>query len=177
VSSGAYIIIRTCTLGIILTGSFFAAPASIHAQDVFAYPTKGQNAEQQRRDRFECHEWAVDQSGFDPSRQAAPAQAAAPPPPPTSEPSRGGVVRGGARGAAVGAVGGAIAGDAGTGAAVGAATGALIGGMRRRDQVREQEQRQAPQPQSGATAASASQRSAYARAMTACLQGRGYSVD
>lgn len=175
VSSGAQRIF-CCTLGIILTGSFFTVPTAIHAQEVFAYPTKGQSAEQQKRDRYECHEWAVDQSGFDPSRQTAPAQAAAPPPPPTSEPSRGGAVRGGARGAAVGAVGGAIAGDAGTGAAVGAATGALIGGMRRRDQAREQEYRQATQQQSGAAASSA-QQSAYTRAMAACLQGRGYSVN
>jgi len=46
--------------------------------DVIAYPAKGQSAEQQSRDRYECHTWAVSQSGFDPaSAQTAPAAAIA----------------------------------------------------------------------------------------------------
>lgn len=41
--------------------------------DVIAYPAKAQSAEQQSRDRYECHTWAVSQSGFDPATaQAAP---------------------------------------------------------------------------------------------------------
>ncbi len=35
---------------------------------VFIYPDKGQSAEQQEKDRSECHRWAVDQAGFDPTR-------------------------------------------------------------------------------------------------------------
>jgi hypothetical protein len=34
----------------------------------FIYPRQGQSVEQQDRDHFECHEWAVGQSGFDPTR-------------------------------------------------------------------------------------------------------------
>src|SRR5262245_56242861 len=34
---------------------------------VYAYPLDGQSADQQDRDRYECHVWAVKQSGFDPS--------------------------------------------------------------------------------------------------------------
>ncbi len=46
--------------------------------DVIAYPAKGQSAEQQSRDRYECHTWAVSQSGFDPaSARAAPAASVA----------------------------------------------------------------------------------------------------
>lgn len=46
--------------------------------DVVAYPAKGQSAEQQSRDRYECHTWAVSQSGFDPaSAQSAPAASVA----------------------------------------------------------------------------------------------------
>src|SRR3954451_8912171 len=41
-------------------------PAS--AQDLFAYPAKGQTPEQQRKDTAECHAWAAQQTGFDPSR-------------------------------------------------------------------------------------------------------------
>ncbi|WP_234461464.1 hypothetical protein [Stutzerimonas stutzeri] len=46
--------------------------------DVIAYPARGQSAELQSRDRYECHTWAVSQSGFDPaSAQSAPAAAIA----------------------------------------------------------------------------------------------------
>ncbi len=46
--------------------------------DVIAYPARGQTAEQQARDRYECHSWAVSQSGFDPAvATSAPAQSAA----------------------------------------------------------------------------------------------------
>lgn len=36
-------------------------------EDVYVYPREGQSPEQQDRDRYECHRWAVDQTGFDPS--------------------------------------------------------------------------------------------------------------
>ena len=36
------------------------------AQQQFIYPSKGQNAQQQSRDKYECHAWAVQQTGFDP---------------------------------------------------------------------------------------------------------------
>lgn len=161
------------------------AGRSAVAQGLFIYPSKGQSQEQQSRDRYECHTWAVQQTGYDPSNPQT-AQASAPaaaPPPPHSEPQQGGVLRGGARGAAIGAVGGAIAGDAGKGAAIGAATGALIGGFRRRDQMRrqqakqrqyQQQQQQMAQRQSQAASRG---RDNYNRAMKACLTGRGYTVN
>ena len=42
------------------------APAA--AADFYVYPNAGQSAEQQATDRYECHRWAVDQTGFDPTR-------------------------------------------------------------------------------------------------------------
>jgi len=36
-------------------------------QELFVYPTKGQTPEQLGQDKYECHLWAVKQSGFDPS--------------------------------------------------------------------------------------------------------------
>jgi hypothetical protein len=36
--------------------------------EVYAYPKSGQTDEQQATDRYECHKWAVAQSGFDPTR-------------------------------------------------------------------------------------------------------------
>lgn len=46
--------------------------------EVIAYPARGQSTDQQGRDRYECHTWAVSQSGFDPARASqAPAAATA----------------------------------------------------------------------------------------------------
>jgi hypothetical protein len=42
-----------------------AGGAAAASTDLFAYPTKGQTAEQQSQDRYECHRWAADQTGFD----------------------------------------------------------------------------------------------------------------
>jgi hypothetical protein len=142
------------------------------AEQLFAYPTKGQSPEQQRKDNGECHGWAVQQSGFDP---AAPREATGAPPPPPQQPTAS-PLRGAARGAAVGAVGGAIAGDAGKGAAIGAATGGLIGGMRRRDQ-RQHQQAQQQHYQQQQQAALTQGQSAFNRAFAACMQGRGYTVQ
>jgi hypothetical protein len=38
--------------------------------EVYAYPKSGQSDEQQATDRYECHKWAVAQSGFDPTHGA-----------------------------------------------------------------------------------------------------------
>jgi hypothetical protein len=49
------------------------------AQELYIYPKSGQDAAQQAQDRYECHRWAGDQTGFDPTRPAggvAPEQAA-----------------------------------------------------------------------------------------------------
>jgi hypothetical protein len=135
------------------------------AQNMIVYPAKGQSQELQDRDRYECHNWAVGQTGFDPTRPTATA------PPPAQAP-QGGMIRGATRGAAVGAVGGAIGGNAGKGAAIGAATGAMLGGMRRADQQRQQAAAQAQQ-----NSATSAQRDSYNRALRTCLQGRGYTVN
>jgi hypothetical protein len=37
-------------------------------EDFFMYPRNGQSAEQQAQDRYECHRWAVEQTGFDPTQ-------------------------------------------------------------------------------------------------------------
>jgi hypothetical protein len=36
--------------------------------NIYSYPRNSQSEEQQATDRFECHKWAVAQSGFDPTR-------------------------------------------------------------------------------------------------------------
>ena len=160
-------------LAIVACPILFLAGSS-HAQDIYAYPAKGQSQAQQDRDRYECHSWAVKQTGFDPSKVQAGASdtpASKQPPPP-----QGHVVRGAGRGAALGAVGGAITGNAGKGAAAGAAMGGLAGGFRRRDQRLQQSRQQQANAQSAATSQQ-KQGAAYHRAMAACLTGRGYTVN
>ncbi|HZF16196.1 MAG TPA: DUF6515 family protein [Steroidobacteraceae bacterium] len=41
------------------------APAG---DDVFVYPRNGQSEQQQASDRYECHAWAVRETGFDPTQ-------------------------------------------------------------------------------------------------------------
>ena len=49
-------------------GDETGAPAPAAAPELYVYPNAGQSAEQQATDRYECHRWAVDQTGFDPTR-------------------------------------------------------------------------------------------------------------
>jgi len=46
-----------------------AAPTA-GSTDVYVYPRNGQNDQQTSNDRYECHSWAVNQTGFDPTRAA-----------------------------------------------------------------------------------------------------------
>jgi uncharacterized protein YcfJ len=150
-----------------------ALPAG--AQELMVYPAKGQSAEQQKKDKAECHVWAVDQTGFDPTTAEAPAQTVTTALPKQKVVGSGAAVGGAARGAAVGAVTGAIMGDAGKGAAAGAAGGALIGTMRRRQEVKS-----APTTQTQTNPEYAqykANRDRYQKAVKACLSGRGYGVE
>jgi hypothetical protein len=140
-------------------------------QRVFVYPANGQSAEQTDRDRYECHVWAVQQTGVDPSRADASAyervvvQPANPP----------------GTGTAVGAIGGAILGaiiagprDAGAGLVIGGATGAIVGSA---SDANAQAEARATQYQYNESAAAGRARAdSYRRAISACLQGRGYTV-
>ncbi len=141
---------KTATL--VLAGALIASTTL--AQDLFVYPQKGQDAAQMDKDKFECYQWARQQTGVDPV-QGAPA--------PAQQQSTVG------RGVARGAVGGlAISNIAGGSGRRGAAAGAAIGGVR--SGVQDNRQRSAAQQ-----SAAQSQQS-YNRAYGACLEGRGYTV-
>lgn len=136
-------------------------PLSVFAQQVMVYPAQGQTPDQMSRDRYECHTWAVQQTGFDPSSGASASQ------PSTQQGSVGReTLRGGFRGAAAGAAIGAIAGDAGKGAAIGATAGGLKRGFSQRDANK-----------AGSSAAANNAADNYNRALGACLSGRGYTVQ
>jgi hypothetical protein len=127
----------------------------------YVFPKEGQSPEQQQRDDYQCHQWAVQQSGYDPTRPPPPPQAA---PVDTGAEVSKGVVKGGLLGAGIGA----IAGDAGKGAAAGAIFGGLRGG------VQADRQKTAQASQQAAYSAGGSEQ--YMRAKAACLEGLGYTV-
>ncbi|WP_455221007.1 hypothetical protein [Kaarinaea lacus] len=150
-------------------------PPPLPSTTVYFYPTRGQSEAQQDRDRYECYLWAVKQSGFDPGQaQLAPHQRievkpAAPPGADT------------AAGAATGAIIGSIVAphhDRGFGLVFGALTGAMIGAAsdaaRQEEAERVQQQYDAREVQRYTRMEK--QARDYQRAMTACLEGRGYSV-
>ncbi len=147
----------------IVAGLAACALSSAAQAEVFVYPKPGQSQDAFQKDQYECHNWATQQTGFNP---AAPPQTAGAPPP-----QQGGAVKGAARGAAVGAVGGAIGGDAGKGAAVGAGAGATAGVMRQ-----NANNRAAAQASQQAQAQQQAAYGNYERAYAACLGGRGYTV-
>jgi len=134
----------------------------MRAQSLTFSSSKGQTAERQTKDNGECHAIASQQSGFDPAK----AQAS------QSQQSTGGQgVKGAAKGAAVGATAGAIGGDAGQGASTGAKAGMVAGGVNRRQNRREDKS----QKEAAQTTASQGQ-AAYNKALTSCMQERGYVV-
>jgi hypothetical protein len=124
----------------------------------YVYPAKGQSAEQQEMDKYQCYNWAKDQTGVDPMVNQVPAQA---------QEKQGGALRGAARGAAIGAIVG-NSDDAKTGAGVGAAMGRMRQNKANRD-ADQQAQNQNMQVQAN--------RGEYDKAYNACLTGRGYTVN
>lgn len=143
---------------------------------VYFYPKSGQSAEQQDRDRYECHQWAVGQSGFDPSLASVPPQHrvnVVPVPPPghdTAILGLGGAVLGAIVGGPRHALGGAVIGGV-TGAAVGAASDAS------RQQTARQIENSYARSDQAKEAQLAQKSESFRRAMSACLEGRGYSVQ
>jgi hypothetical protein len=45
------------------------------AMSLYVYPKNGQSEQQTQSDRYQCHEWAVGQTGFDPTNSASDTQA------------------------------------------------------------------------------------------------------
>ncbi len=149
-------------------------PASYPGQ-VYSYPREGQSPLQMDRDRYECHIWAMGQSGYDPSL----------PPLPVRQPVRVEPVPPvghdtfflGFTGALLGAIIGGYH-HSGEGALIGGAIGAMTGivsdstraeAARRieADRNRQSDEYNARMEDQGAD---------YRRAIGACLEGRGYSV-
>lgn len=140
-------------------------------QRVFVYPANGQSPEQTERDRYECHVWAVQQTGVDPSRDANPYERVVVQP---ANPPGAGTVAGAIGGAIIGSI---IAGprNAGAGLVLGGATGAIVGSAS--DAQAQAQAQQTQQALNQSAAAGRARADSYRRAIGACLQGRGYTVS
>ena len=142
---------------------------------VYFYPQAGQTTEQQSRDHFECYHWAMKQTGFDPSQSSIPPERrvrVVPMPPPGHDTATLAIA-----GAVLGAL---IAGPrhAAGGALIGAAGGAIAGATS--DSARQQSAQQLEDAYArrDQTSDAEFERKAFdfRRAMSACLEGRDYSV-
>lgn len=142
---------------------------------LYFYPTLSQTNEQQSRDHYECYNWAVSQTGFDPGQSAIPTDQrvrVVPMPPPGHDT---------AALAIAGAVLGALIGGprhAAGGAIIGASAGALAGAASdtsRMEHARQQEEAYAVRDRARDAQLDAKAHG-FRRAMSACMEGRGYTV-
>jgi len=147
------------------------APLPPPPSEVFAYPQRGQTPQQQDRDHYECSTWASQQTGFDPSAPGVPpherVQVVSGPPPTGA-------------GTAVGAVTGAIIGasvanpwNSGPAALAGAVIGGALGTAA---EAANSQPRTVVVQDRRAQAVQAQQAANYRRAISACLDARGYTV-
>ena len=151
------------------------ASQPVPSTQVFFFPNKGQTTEQQSRDHYECYNWAISQTGFDPSQSTIPPVQrvrVVPMPPPghdTAVLAVAGAVLGALIGGRRNAVGGAL---------IGATGGAIAGAAS--DSARQGYAQQLDQAYSARDRSRDAQLDEKAidfrRAMSACLEGRGYSV-
>jgi hypothetical protein len=143
-----------------------ALPASA-AEDLRALEVqgqRGQSLEQARRDRYECHNWAIEQTGESPAAL-----------PTDTEPGDGRdrrreridrAIIGAAIGGAVGSIlGNGRRRDSSDRVLAGAAAGAAIGAVTAGEGASRVKAEETEEP------------SDYLRALTACLEGRGYAVS
>lgn len=150
---------------LLLASLVLVALPAVAAEDLRALEVRGlrgQSQELARRDRYECHNWAVAQTG-----QSPPANPAAVPPDADKADLKHERIGRAIVGATIGGAIGSLFGDWHdanenilAGAAVGAGVGAATAGAGRKE---------APPAPEGP--------SDYLRALTACLEGRGYSVS
>lgn len=151
------------------------ADAEIPSTQVYFYPKAGQTTAQQSRDHYDCYNWAMKQTGFDPGQSSIPNDQrvrVVPMPPPGHDT---------ATLAIAGAVLGALIGGprhAAQGALIGATGGVITGAVSdaaRYETARQMEEAYNEQDRRR-NAQLAEKALLFRRAMSACLEGRAYSV-
>lgn len=185
ISGGPYKVVALCLLPPLLLG---CAGPNVRVQStttetqsppstvVYYYANDGQSQEQQDRDRYECYLWAVDQTGYEPGQQQlAPHQRVEVQP---STPPGTDVAVGAATGALLGSI---IAGPhRGPGGLVfGVLTGAILGlaSETGKQQQAENIQQQYDDLEKQQYSQLEKQANDYKRAMSACLEGKNYTVQ
>ncbi|HSG66737.1 MAG TPA: glycine zipper 2TM domain-containing protein [Gammaproteobacteria bacterium] len=164
--------------------ALLAVTAAVAQERLMIYPAAGQSDEALGRDRYECHVWAVEQSGFDPSNPPPEPAAGAVRVPVGENPNQNAATKGTIAGAVAGGVIGAQRKDSGAaeGAVIGAVIGSMIGSAIEQQGATEARQ-QAEQSASQEAARRAAERDDlarargdYQRALASCLEGRDYVV-
>lgn len=151
-------------------------------QDIYVYPASGQTQEQLSQDRYSCHLWAVKESGFDPSHVVKLEQSGTVKVPVSPGKAEGATVKGTIAGAVTGGMIGAPNSNATEGAVIGAVVGTIAGAViegQGQQEAREQAQAEAQHAANAnaqARAELAARQANYRRALTACLEGRHYTV-
>lgn len=130
---------------------------------LYVYPQKQQSATQQLTDEQQCYGSAKTQTGFDPNASTTAAKTANP-----SSSNDHAAAKGALRGATVSR---AVGGDPGQGAA----RGAILGSVREKRKAKEQSE-QADKKAEAAKTQQQQKQDDFKRAMSACLDARGYSV-
>ena len=152
--------------------SGYMTPAQL---GLYVFPEHNQTSAQQSIDAANCYTWAVQQAKFNPILGGTPStdSAAIAAANANVQATQGAAVGGAAKGAVAGVAIGAIAGNAGEGAAIGAVVGGLMGFRARREAAAQAAAQAAQQ----ATQDSILVMNNFKRAMSACLNAKGYSVN
>jgi hypothetical protein len=150
--------------------------------NVYAFPTKGQDASQQSQDEAACYQYAQQNTGTDPfqlqQQAAAQAQQTAAAQQQAQQAGQGAAATGAVKGAAAGALVGSVSHGAssGQGAAYGAAAG-LIVGNRRKKEAQAQATAQAGQQGAAMQQATAEQLTNFKKAFSVCMEAKNYMVQ
>jgi len=152
-------------------------PQPVVASPLYFYPQRGQTDALQDRDRYECYRWAVRETGTDPGMTAVRSDDPVYAQPRIASPPRADgadVLAGAATGALLGA---AVSGprNVGGNAVIGAIFGAALGAAAGESRNRAIDDAQARQEAAVQRARLPSDN--FRRAMSACMQGRGYQVQ
>jgi hypothetical protein len=160
---------RLLILSLMLLLPFQASASSLAGSiGLFVYPPEGKTQSEREQDDYQCYDWAKGETRYDPMNSSEPQKVEADP-----SAKGGSGFRGALRGAARGAVIGEIADDD---ASQGAQLGAAAGMMRARSASRQANQKAADSQNAANQQAYAQDHENFKKAMSTCLQARGYSV-
>ncbi len=174
----------------LMLGTAGVSQSAQSAKQLYIYPNKGQSEERQAKDRYECYQWAVKNTGVDPNALEAPTGLAqvrvAVPENPKQGAGAKGTIIGGATGAVIGSLddghGRRHHDHTAQGFIIGAMVGSIIGSSVERKGATEAreaaraEAREEAQKNAEARAQYENAIDSYGRAFSACMEAREYTV-